>query len=287
MSLGRANAGALVGGVRMPESPHWHLQTPHTSWGTQETVDYLVRAIETVFEQYPDSHALFIGDLSKEHGGPIRPHRSHRSGRDVDLSYFYKPGKAQWYRRAGAKTLDVERSWALVRALVVETDVEYIFINRSIQKLIKEHALAIGEDPEWLDRLFQYRTHDPSPIIRHAYGHDTHMHVRFYNPRAQALGVRAYPHLVEQKVITKSYSISYKAKKGDTIESIARRFATSVAKLRRLNGTRAKTIRAGRVYTVPTRGRVAPVRKPVVPQRRLPNVSEGSMVARKVAAQSR
>src|SRR5690606_13009278 len=54
MSLGSARAGLLVNGVQMPEDDAWVLIDRAHAWGTQETVDYLARAIQAVRRQIPD-----------------------------------------------------------------------------------------------------------------------------------------------------------------------------------------------------------------------------------------
>src|SRR5690606_22036938 len=108
---------------------------------------------------------------------------SHQSGRDVDLGYFYKDKRA-WYRRATWQTLDVERTWTFVRALITKTDIDLLLIDYSIQSLLKKHALAIGEDEAWIHKLF-HGSGDRPAIIRHARGHATHIHARFFSPEAQ------------------------------------------------------------------------------------------------------
>ncbi|MCA9623482.1 MAG: penicillin-insensitive murein endopeptidase, partial [Myxococcales bacterium] len=85
VSLGRPNAGALEVGVEMPEDPRWEIVVPQHAWGTQETVDGIAAAVAAVNREHPGAHPLHIGDLSREFGGPLYPHRSHQSGRDVDL----------------------------------------------------------------------------------------------------------------------------------------------------------------------------------------------------------
>jgi penicillin-insensitive murein endopeptidase len=139
---------------------------------------------------------LYVGDFSARSGGKLRPHKSHQSGRDVDLGYYYSTGEA-WYKRATSKNLDRARTWALLETLLTETRVEYVFMDRSIQPLLKEYALAQGEDPEWLSRIFEGPS-NRDPIIRHRFGHATHMHVRFENPTAELTARRSYPLL--QKV---------------------------------------------------------------------------------------
>jgi murein endopeptidase len=286
MSLGRPNAGAIVNAVQMPEGEHWELVTPYRSWATPETVGYLMAAIGKVNDQFSPSHKLYIGHLSREHGGPLRPHRSHQSGRDADLSYYYRldrnPG---WYQRASAYTLDLPRTWALVRALVTETDVEYLFIDRSVQKLLKKHALEIGEDPAWLAQVFQLGSREPEPIIRHAWGHVTHIHVRFHNPQAQRLGARAYDALLAHKLIGPQFGYArYRATGGETLDAMAKRYGTTDEVIARANGLRNTRLRAGRVYSIPYRGRVRRVAEVVVPPRRQPPDPGGASRSRSVAS---
>jgi murein endopeptidase len=274
LSIGRASSGALVNGVRMPESELYQRMDPNLVWGTEETVRQLTRAIEKVNTQFPDGHLMRIGHISKKHGGRISPHRSHQSGRDVDVSYYYRTAaRYYWYRRASSKNLDLDRTWAFVRALVTETDVEYVFINSYIQRLIKKHALSVGEDPSWLDSLFQVGSAHPRPLIRHATGHDTHIHVRFYNPVAQELGRRAHLLLVDKGIIKPSkYYLRHRARKGDILGNLAKRYRTTVKAIMRANGLRNVRIRAGRTYLIPRKGKVKPTlsKEVTIPARRLP-----------------
>ncbi|MEM6789344.1 MAG: penicillin-insensitive murein endopeptidase [Myxococcota bacterium] len=270
MSVGKPNGGALINGVRMPEHEGWELIIPQLAWGTEETVGYLRTAVEAVRAAFPEgTHPMFIGHLSRREGGPLRPHRSHQSGRDVDLGYYYIPERAEWYRPANALTLDRARSWAFVRALVTRTDVEYIFISIRVQKLLKEYALSVGEDADWLDTLFEYRSRHPEPLIRHTWGHQTHMHVRFYNPKAQAMGIRAYDALARHRVISPRVRFQpYLAKPGDSYTALARLAGVQARTVERTNGGRP--LLAGRIITVPVRGDVVRVDGLVVPSRRLP-----------------
>jgi len=278
LSLGKASGGALLNGVKMPAGKHWELVGGGAIWGTQETIDYLIRAIEAVNRQFPTgTHQARIGHISAKKGGALSPHKSHQSGRDVDVSYYYElPTKHLWYRRAHADNLDLPRTWAFVRALVTETDVEMIFINSSIQKLIKQYALSTGEDPSWLDSIFQTGSRHRWPLVRHARGHDTHIHVRFYNPVAQELGRRAYPILVAQDHLEPhTYFTRHRARKGDMLGRIANRYGTTVKAIQRANGLRSTRIRAGRIYLIPRKGKVGKPPKIVVPPRRLPPAKTG------------
>jgi murein endopeptidase len=191
MSVGAPNGGGLFNGVQLAVSPLWRLADPAHAWGTRESIDWVAHAITRVNEYFPRSPVLYVGDFSAQRGGKLRPHKSHQSGRDVDLGYYYSTGEA-WYKRATSKNLDRARTWALLETLLTESRVEYVFMDRSIQPLLKEYALAQGEDPEWLSRVFEGPS-NRDPIVRHRLGHATHMHVRFENPTAELTARRSYP----------------------------------------------------------------------------------------------
>jgi len=286
LSMGKPNAGALLNGVPFPEGERWEVLDPSRAWATQETIDYLKTAIDAVHDEFGDAHKLIVGHLSREHGGRLRPHRSHQSGRDVDTSYYYRPDKAEWYRPATKGTLDLGRTWTFVRALLTQTDVEMIFIDTSVQRLLKQYALDSGEDREWIDSVFQYRGRGGHPVIRHVYGHKTHIHVRFFNPRAQQLGHRVYDELAKRKVIKpRHYTVAYIARPGDNVASLAAKAGTSERALRRLNGLdRVGRVEPGRTYFIPVRGQVARVHTVAIPPRRLPPMASGARIRGVTAA---
>lgn len=192
MSVGAPNAGALFNAVQLADdSPLWKLADPTHAWGTRESIDYVAHAITRVNEYFPASQILYVGDFSARTGGRLRPHKSHQSGRDVDIGYYYSTGVA-WYKRATSRNLDRARTWALLETLLKETRVEYVFMDRSIQPLLQDYALAQGEDPQWLSRVFE-AAGNRDPIVRHRSGHASHMHVRFENPTAELTARRSYP----------------------------------------------------------------------------------------------
>jgi murein endopeptidase len=199
MSVGAPNGGALFNGVQLPESMLWRLADPAHAWGTRESIDFVAHAITRVNEYFPGSPVLYVGDFSARSGGKLRPHKSHQSGRDVDLGYYYSTGEA-WYKRATSKNLDRGRTWALLETLLREARVEYVFMDRGIQPLLKEYALAQGEDPEWLSRVFEGASNRDA-IVRHRWGHATHMHVRFENPTAELTARRSYSLLQKAGVV--------------------------------------------------------------------------------------
>jgi murein endopeptidase len=196
LSLGRVNRGGLFNPVELPDSPLWHRVEPDKAFGTLETVLGLTRAVQRVHRAFPDAHELWVGHISGPRGGWLKPHRSHQSGRDVDLGFYYLDD-SRWYVRASADNLDLPRTWALLRALVEVGDVEMIFLDRGVQALLSSHAASTGVDEAWLDEVFEGTRQKTQCIVRHAWGHATHMHVRFRSEVSQALASRTHAELVQ------------------------------------------------------------------------------------------
>ncbi len=192
-SLGAPNRGALFNGVQLTTSELWVVESPENAWMTPESGQALRRAVEAVHREHPGTPRLHLGDASRERGGYLRPHRSHQSGRDVDVGYFYLDGP-RWYAPATAANLDRARTWSLLRALLADGEIEYVFIDQAVQALLVEHATEVGEDPEWLAEIFGGTDRRAAPI-RHTWGHRTHLHVRFLSPDAVETGLRLAPYL--------------------------------------------------------------------------------------------
>lgn len=272
MSLGSANAGALLNGVQATETPYYKPISPGGAWATQETLEFLSRALQKVHEEFPGTAPLALGDISGRHGGPARPHISHQAGRDVDIAYFYNDG-AGWYARGTAKNLDLPRNWAFVRALITETDVDLILIDHSIQALLERYAEGHGEDPAWLSAVFRGAPGKLRPIIRHAPGHATHIHIRFFNPIAQETARRCHAQLLAAKLTSAPQSfIAHKVKKNETLGMIARKYGVTIPRLRATNGLKSSLIREKSVLRVPVarRGPARPTERVRIPARRLP-----------------
>jgi murein endopeptidase len=271
ISLGQPSAGLLLNGIQATECAHYKVVAPAGAYGTEETLRYLGAALARVHREFPGTEPLWLGHISGPRGGRLSPHISHQSGRDVDLSFFYR-SNAQWYRRGTAENLDLARNWAFVRALIIETDVEMILIDHSILNLLHRYASEQGEDPTWLESLFRGGGGQRA-ILRHAPGHATHFHIRFYNPIAQETGRRAYQHLVAHGLVppVQDY-VRYKAKKGDTLGKLAKRFGTTVQAIKQANRLKKSLIREKQVYLIPVKNSrpSAPLARVTIPPRRLP-----------------
>ena len=272
ISIGRPNAGYLVNGVRMPEGKEWVIGVPDHAWGTDETIEALVKCIRSVAAEFPNTPPAILGSISAQHGGPLPPHKSHRTGRDVDINlYLTKRKPKQWYEVATADNLDRARTWALIRALVTQSDVELILLDQSLQDLLEEHALAIGEDRDWVRDLF----HDERPysaLIRHVPGHTGHMHVRFVSQYSRRRGVELYDQLVAQGHITPPvHEVVHEVVRGDTLLGLARKYQTTVPAIQAANGLDTVTIKVGQKLTMKERVDIPGAHETVrVPPRRLP-----------------
>lgn len=285
MSVGTPNAGGLVNGVQAVASPLYSLVSPGSAWGTQETIDYLNTAVQAVHDQFPDTPPLALGDIGARHGGPLRPHISHQAGRDLDISFYYRDG-TRWYARGTRDNLDFPRLWAFVRALIEKTDIDLILLDHGLQEPLKEYALSVGEDPEWLAQIFQGKG-AVRAIIRHAPGHATHLHLRFWNPKAQETARRCYAALARHQLVRAPVQFTtHKVKKNETLAMIAKKYGSTVRAIREANGLRSNLIHEQAVYRIPLSGsgvRIPHTERVRVPARRPPpprhDVTEASRSA--------
>jgi murein endopeptidase len=267
VSLGLAEAGRVMNAVRMPPGDAWTLVTPEHAWGTQETIDGLMRVARRVRDTVPAAAPLRVNHIGKKDGGYLRPHQSHQSGRDADLGFYYQPGvDLQALKGRREQLMDLAANWALLRALVTEVDVEFILVDRRIQKVLYDYALAAGEDKDWLDSLF----HGPDPLVRHARRHRDHFHVRFFAPRSQELGRRLQPLLAKRP---EENVVIHRVRRGDTLGHLAMRYGSTVRLIQKANGLHGTLLRVGRTLKIPLRGPCTncPLPPPLVlPARRLP-----------------
>lgn len=189
LSLGRANRGSLFNGVELVDGPYWKVVEPEYAYGTEVTVLAVQRAITEVNRLYPDSPRLYVGHISRKRGGWLRPHKSHQSGRDVDLGLYTLDG-SRWYQKATPETLDAPRMWALLSAMHKASPLEYAFLDRRLLPILRDEAIAVGEPLALVHEMFDGDA-SAKPILRHARGHDDHLHVRFLSRSAVERGQRA------------------------------------------------------------------------------------------------
>ena len=265
LSVGLPGSGVLINGLVFPADPKWMLANADGNFATAETIDFVRKAVDHVHALFPDTPPLTIGDISNPQGGQLRRHAAHQVGRDVDLGFYYKPGKGVWYTPGTAANLDLPRNWALVRSLLLLTDVDVILLDGRVQKVLYDYALSIGEDKAWLGHIFQFALGWKDAPVIHVPLHRTHYHVRFFNRTAQELGRRVYPFLIELKKIPPPvFTVPHYVRAGETLGHIAARYGSSVRAIQQTNGLRGIIIRIGQTLRVPLKGTAAPPAAPLV-----------------------
>lgn len=181
MSRGTASRGRLVNGMPMPEGDHWIVRHTSRAWGTNETISHLIRGFTATAEALPGGGTPLVADISRRRGGRFRPHRSHTSGRDVDVTFYRNDVvSTPQFTRTRRTTLDHARQWYLFKYWIERDLVTYIFVDNRLQRSLYDYAASQGEDPELLAEAFGAPR--GRGILRYSPGHDDHFHVRFVCP---------------------------------------------------------------------------------------------------------
>lgn len=199
VSWGPPNQGVLLDGARLPLAGDGYV-VPATwaerdsQWGVDELIAVVAWTGREVARTHPGT-VLAVGDLSIAGGGPSAHHRSHQTGRDVDLVLFGQrdgrplPATAMDPYDAEGTLLadptvrfDVEREWTVVRALLTAPGpgVANIFLYAPLRERLLDHARDRGEPENLIDLAAAVIT-QPSDSARH----NDHMHVRIYCPRGE------------------------------------------------------------------------------------------------------
>jgi murein endopeptidase len=187
-SVGVPHDGQLAGGMPMLEGRGRRLTSERWKmWGTRQTVTTLDRFLSEWARLQPEGPDVLVGNLSTRHGGPLEPHKTHQSGRDVDLSYIAVSdgrSKAVWQEMT-QHNLDARLTWKLLRLLASEGEVEVFYIDRSVQKILLSYAMESKRIPEaslreWLEVAPGAKRRNT--LVRHVTGHRDHFHVRFRCP---------------------------------------------------------------------------------------------------------
>ena len=190
-SVGKPHRGRLVDGVQMPSDRAYYRRRSARAWGAAHAVAYTREAIKTVRTRYPKIHRLAIGDLSREGGGSLPGHRSHQSGRDVDLGFYYRRRPSEYPKEFAPGTkhnLDLAATWTLIDALLATRKlaggVEHIFLDYELQGLVYNYAKDHGVSRALLREVFQYphgKGHGGA-LIQHVPAHHDHLHIRYKCP---------------------------------------------------------------------------------------------------------
>jgi LysM repeat protein len=272
ISIGFVHEGRMINAMPFPEGEAWTVVVPESCWTTQETADAIIGAARQVRAWFPEGAPVRVGQVSGPEGGYLPPHITHQNGRDIDVGLFY-PGPEPYRVVEREKVMDVPMNWAFAKAILMHGDVQGILLDRRVQKVLYDYALAHGENKQWLDSLFHAGNRS---VFHHARKHRDHFHVRLYNPRAQELAHRLAPLMPKRAEENIAF---YRVVKGDTLGGIAIKMGSSVQTLKKANHLTSSFLRLRQVLRVPLRGPCTNCPVPplvVVPPRRGPPVPASS-----------
>ncbi|UJR85063.1 penicillin-insensitive murein endopeptidase [Sandaracinus amylolyticus] len=182
-SVGRPDRGELVHGVTIPSHPAYVVRDPERAWVARHVAEHLARGFDAVLAIDANAPRVQIRDASLPSGGRLRRHRSHQSGRDVDLAYYQRrcPSGLCSRRWMRPDALDARLQWALIEPWLRADVVEYVFVDHELQEPLWQAARDAGATREELSRWFQWprAAHVRTGVIRHVPRHAEHLHVRF------------------------------------------------------------------------------------------------------------
>jgi LysM repeat protein len=169
------------------DGPGYVVRNGSRAWGSFLTINRLMEVLADYAREHPDAPLVRVDDISRRRGGYLAPHRSHRTGRDVDIRYPLK-NDTDRYVKARSGTIHVARTWELIERFLETRDVVYIFIDRRLQRVLYRYAKRHrGYSKARLRELFQFPRSSRAMvgIIRHEPGHRTHFHVRFRKEKSR------------------------------------------------------------------------------------------------------
>lgn len=247
-SFGQPYHGYLVSGVPFPRQFNgYQIRGEDQTYTTPEVIGAMLDAIDGVQKQFPNTAPIYLGDFSLPSGGPMRNHRSHQNGRDVDLGMYAKGNQTlDRFIPMNEENLDIPKTWCLVEGLIRSQRVQYVFVDKRIQSLLYDYALARGTNPAYLDRLFG---NSRGAIIQHVRNHVDHIHVRFYTPwstlAAQVGSLddqkRGVIEMAQQAYLPKKVVYYAKGSEGN-LESLALSFGVSRRELCRWNNLHSSDV---------------------------------------------
>jgi penicillin-insensitive murein DD-endopeptidase len=203
-AVGAPHSGVQTDGAELPPTGKGYVRyrpKGANHFGRSRLVGALEAVSAEMLKDDPLTPPLVIGDLSARQGGKIPGHQSHRTGRDVDLLFYYVTPRgarvpAPGFIRVESDGLalvpdtgellrfDVEHEWRLVRALLTspEIGVQFMFVSRTVEALLVDYALARGEP---LELVLQAESVLLEP--GDSMPHDDHVHLRIACTADEAL----------------------------------------------------------------------------------------------------
>ena len=187
----------LNDGIQLPDLPLFFTRTQADhAWGSREMVELLVDTARHMRWLMPDASSITIGEISRQRGGELSGHKTHRGGVDADVGIYLSGGRQQagMFLDPGPREFDVEANWALISAMLDTGRVDMLLLDHSHIARLKAYTLEAGllteEEASQIflgDHRGNYRA---TGVIRHAPAHRDHLHVRVLCPDGSRASLR-------------------------------------------------------------------------------------------------
>ncbi len=180
IGVGTPQDGRLINGVQIPEGEGFTRRMMPSSYGTTHAVTALMVALRDFESKWPYEPALVLGSMSAKHGGPLEGHKSHQTGRDLDVRLPLDASVPNWFP-VQPQRIDYKALWFLFAALADTGEVTIIFLDYAVQEKLFKTAAKLGVPKDARRRMLQWPRGEAAHrgLVRHAPGHSKHFHVRF------------------------------------------------------------------------------------------------------------
>ncbi len=170
VAVGMPNRGHLQGGVPLPDSPDYVIRHDELRFGTALTIHGVTSAIRTFRAETGFARPIYIGALSRRRGRKVWPHKSHQTGRDVDVRLPAMP-HAQKLWDLKTHEVDWPATYALLHALVRTGKVQMVFMSAAHYRHLRDAGMRLGHSDEAISAVMA--------VLHHERDHTRHMHIRF------------------------------------------------------------------------------------------------------------
>jgi murein endopeptidase len=190
-SNGRLILGKSLDADRDKKGVGWVISAERENvYGTPDTIAYIKYCASAYRSYFAKGKAppIAIGDISKKGGGPLPPHKSHQSGRDVDIGFIVKGGQRSAsngvFVQATTNSLDLPKQWVLTKCFLDLDATTHIFMEASIVEALKQYVIKLyKKNTQRLKRYLLYFPGGSKAKIVPDDEHRSHMHVRFACPK--------------------------------------------------------------------------------------------------------
>jgi len=162
---------------------------PRRSYGSWLLVQTLSDVSERLAWELPHADPLMVGDISRRGGGRMHGHKTHDKGVDADIGLYMRGGRQPLggFLDLRPRELDVEATWATIRALLDTGNVQHILLDQDhIERLRSYLVHEVGMEPSDVEAILttpgtriDWRMRG---VVVHAPNHRSHIHVRITSP---------------------------------------------------------------------------------------------------------